>query len=60
MDPNYGRNLWSSYNHTSTMMYDSFELLIQAAVEQNKDHFKSCTDYILCCWKYLLYKETGQ
>ena len=37
-----------SCNHTSTIMYDSFELLIQAAVDQNKDHFKSCTDYILC------------
>ena len=36
-----------SCDHTSTMMYDSFELLIQAAVDQNKDHFRSCTDYIL-------------
>ena len=41
--------IWKlSCDHTSTMMYDSFELLIQAAVDQNKDHFRSCTDYILC------------
>ena len=36
-----------SCNHTSTIMYDSFELLLDAAVDQNKYHFRSCTDYII-------------
>ena len=29
-------------------MYDCFDLLLDAAVDQNKDHFSSCTDYIMC------------
>ena len=37
-----------SCDHTSTIMYDIFDLLLQAAVVQNKDHFSSCTDYIIC------------
>ena len=41
--------IWKlSCDHTSTIMYDSFELLLDAAVDQNKDHFRSCTDYIIC------------
>ena len=41
--------IWGlSCEKTSTIMYDSFELLVQAAVEQNKDHFSSCTVYIIC------------
>ena len=41
--------IWKlSCDHTSTIMYDSFDLLVQAAVDQNKDHFRSCTDYIIC------------
>ena len=50
-------NLWTpiteaiwklSCDHTSTIMYDIFELLLDAAVDQSKDHFRSCTDYIIC------------
>ena len=41
--------IWKlSCDHTSRIMYDSFELLLDAAVDQNKDHFRSCTDYIIC------------
>ena len=41
--------IWKlSCNHTSTIMYDIFELLLDAAVDQNKDHFMNCTDYIMC------------
>ena len=29
-------------------MYDIFELLLQAAVDQNKDHFRGCPDDIMC------------
>ena len=42
-------SIWKlSCNHTSTIMYDIFELLLDAAVDQNKDHFMNCTDYIMC------------
>ena len=41
--------IWKlSCDHTSTIMYDIFKLLIQAAVDQIKDHFMNCTDYIIC------------
>ena len=41
--------IWKlSCDQTSTIMYDSFDLLLDAAVDQNKDHFSSCTDYIMC------------
>ena len=41
--------IWKlSCDHTSTIMYDIFELLLQAAVDQNKDHFRSCSDDIMC------------
>ena len=41
--------IWKlSCDQTSTIMYDSFDLLLDAAVDQNKDHFRSCTDYIIC------------
>ena len=41
--------IWKlSCNHTSTTMYDSFELLLDAEVDQNKYHFRSCANYIIC------------
>ena len=41
--------IWKlSCDHTSRITYDSFELLLDAAVDQNKDHFRSCPDYIIC------------
>ena len=41
--------IWKlSCNHASTIMYDSFELLLHAAVDQNKDHFRSCPYDITC------------
>ena len=41
--------IWKlSSNHTSTIMYDIFELLLHTAVDQNKDHFRSCPDDIMC------------
>ena len=32
----------------SLILTDIFDLLLDAAVDQNKDHVRSCTDYILC------------
>ena len=41
--------IWNlSCNQTSTIMYNIFELLLDVAVDQNKDHFMNCTDYIIC------------
>ena len=41
--------IWKlSCDHTSTIMYDIFELLLHTAVDQNKDHFRSCPDDIMC------------
>ena len=38
--------IWNiSCNHRSTIMYDSFELLLDAEVDQNKYHFRN---YIIC------------
>ena len=34
--------------YSSVIMYNIFELLLDAAVDQDKDYFKSSTDYILC------------
>ena len=38
----------SRYGRRHSYMCDIFELLLDNAVEQYKDHFSSCTDYILC------------
>ena len=43
--------LSSASKHSSVILTDIFDLLLDAAVEQNKDHFLNCTDYIL----YALY-----
>ena len=40
--------IWRLSSKRSGYMYDIFELLLDTEVNQNKDHFSSCTDYILC------------
>ena len=34
--------------HSSVIMTDIFDLLLKTAVKNNKAHFRSCTDYVLC------------
>ena len=34
--------------HSSVIMSDIFDLLLNTAVKNNKDHFRRCTDYALC------------
>ena len=34
--------------HLSVIMSDRFDLILNTAVKKNKDHFGSCTDYVLC------------
>ena len=37
-----------AFKYRSVIMSDIFDVLLDAAVDQNKDHFRSCTDYIQC------------
>ena len=34
--------------HSSVIMSDIFDILLDTAVKNNKAHFRSCTDYVLC------------
>ena len=34
--------------HSSVIMSDIFDLLLDTAVKRNKDHFRLCTGYVLC------------
>ena len=34
--------------HSSVIVSDIFDLLLNTAVKKNKAHFRSCTDYVLC------------
>ena len=36
------------YEYSSVIMSKIFDLLLDAALDQNKDHFRSCPDNILC------------
>ena len=45
--------LKSASKYTSVILTDIFDLLLDAAVDQNNDHFRNCTDYI----HYALYDE---
>ena len=40
--------LTSASKYSSVIISDIFDLLVDAAVDQNKAHFKSCKEYILC------------
>ena len=39
--------LRSASKYSPVIMFDIFDLLLNVAVDRNKDHFKNCTDYIL-------------